>query len=206
MNDTHEEQASVAFGQEKSPAPKKKRKVLVGVGVVAAVLVVAAVGFGVWHAQPSFCSAICHSPMDPYVEGYYASDASKLVAAHAESGNACLDCHEPDMQTQVSEAMSWVSGDFCDPLESRADKFGTRDFCLACHDDGDAATGEDWNDIVAATADWGGSTDFNPHSSHLGNAECGTCHSMHGQSQMECAACHYNCEVPEGWTVRESAS
>ena len=27
-------------------------------------------GFWVWHEQPSFCAAICHTPMDEYLETY----------------------------------------------------------------------------------------------------------------------------------------
>ena len=69
------------------------------VGVVAAVLVVAGAGFWVWHEQPSFCNAICHSPMDKYVETYYEGDPGKLVTAHAEAGDACLDCHEAEITT-----------------------------------------------------------------------------------------------------------
>ncbi len=52
-------------------APKKKcKKRTIVIGVVAVVLVAAGVGFWVWHEQPSFCSAICHTPMDSYGETY----------------------------------------------------------------------------------------------------------------------------------------
>ena len=47
-----------------------RRKWPIAVGCVAAVIVLAAAGFFVWHEQPSFCNAICHVPMDNYVEGY----------------------------------------------------------------------------------------------------------------------------------------
>lgn len=201
-NETGSAPSSTNVAQEQ--APKRKKKKFVVIGVVAVVVIAAAVGFGIWHAQPSFCNAICHSPMDSYVEEYYSGDANQLITHHASAGKVCVDCHNPGLQTQISEAVSWVSGDFYDPLESRSSEFATREFCLTCHDDGDASTGEDWNDIVSATEDWGGSKDFNPHSSHLGNVDCGTCHSMHGQSQLECAACHSNSELPEGWTVRNA--
>ena len=53
------------------PAPKKRpKRGWIVAGVVAAVIVVAGAGFWVWHEQPSFCNAICHSPMDYYVETY----------------------------------------------------------------------------------------------------------------------------------------
>ena len=62
-------------GQTAEPAAqKKKKKWPIVVGVVVAVLVVAGAGFWVWHEQPSFCNAICHSPMDKYVETYGAGD------------------------------------------------------------------------------------------------------------------------------------
>ena len=50
-------------GQTAEPAAqKKKKKWPIVVGVVVAVLVVAGAGFWVWHEQPSFCNAICHTP------------------------------------------------------------------------------------------------------------------------------------------------
>ena len=50
-----------------SPAPQRHgRGTAVVVAVVAAILVVAGVGMWVWHEQPSFCGAICHTPMDNY--------------------------------------------------------------------------------------------------------------------------------------------
>ena len=39
-------------------------------GVVAVVLIAAGAGFWVWHEQPSFCNAICHTPMDQYNATY----------------------------------------------------------------------------------------------------------------------------------------
>ncbi len=51
-------------------AARAKKKWPIVVGCVAAVLVLAGAGFFVWHQQPSFCNAICHVPMDNYVEGY----------------------------------------------------------------------------------------------------------------------------------------
>ena len=52
--------------QEKKPSAKKRtRKWPIVVGVVVVVLVAAGAGFLVWHEQPGFCNAICHSPMIP---------------------------------------------------------------------------------------------------------------------------------------------
>ena len=42
-----------------TPTPKRSRKRWpIAVAVVAVVLVVAGVGFTVWHSQPTFCNAI----------------------------------------------------------------------------------------------------------------------------------------------------
>ena len=74
-------------GQTAEPAAqKKKKKWPIVVGVVVAVLVVAGAGFWVWHEQPSFCNAICHSPMDYYVETYDSGDPNLGVTAHAKDG------------------------------------------------------------------------------------------------------------------------
>lgn len=39
--------------------------------IVAAVIVIAGFGFWTWHEQPSFCGAICHTPMDAYADTYF---------------------------------------------------------------------------------------------------------------------------------------
>ena len=58
----------------------------------------------------------------------------------------------------------------------------------------------DWDDVVAATENWGGQVGVNPHRSHQGEAiDCSNCHSVHGQSIMYCNTCH-SWEVPEGWS------
>ena len=54
-----------------TPSPKRgRRKVTAVVATVAVVLVAAGAGFMVWHDQPSFCNAICHTPMDGYLTTY----------------------------------------------------------------------------------------------------------------------------------------
>lgn len=64
----HSAAPAAATGTSGAPAPKKpRRKGWIIAGVVAAVIIVAGAGFWVWHEQPSFCNAICHSPMDYYV-------------------------------------------------------------------------------------------------------------------------------------------
>lgn len=173
-----------------NPAPKKSRKKLaVAAGVIAAIVVAAGAGFAVWHEQPSFCNAICHDPMDPYVEGYFSGDEDLLVTAHAQEQMECLDCHEPTLGQQISEGFAWATGNFYSDLEKH--DLGNEDLCLneACHARAD---------IAAATEDWGGS-DFNPHASHVGkDVTCGDCHSVHRESVMYCNKCH-NAQPPAGW-------
>lgn len=173
-----------ASGQD-APKPKKSKKKLAIVGgIVAACLIAAGVGFFIWHEQPSFCNAICHSPMDHYVEGYYSDDPTNLASVHAQAGTTCLQCHEPTLDQQISEGLAWVSGDFDDPLKQR--DFGTNEFCLQCHDR---------EEILANTAD----LSRNPHEEGVHNANaCGDCHSVHGTSTYTCASCHM-VTVPDGW-------
>ena len=55
-------------------APKEKsRRLPVIIGTIVVVVIVAGIGFGVWHDQPSFCNAICHTPMDGYLKPYEAT-------------------------------------------------------------------------------------------------------------------------------------
>ncbi|MCI8469113.1 MAG: cytochrome c3 family protein [Eggerthellaceae bacterium] len=174
---------------EGAPAQRRRKKWPVVVGVVAVVCVLAGAGFMVWHEQPSFCNAICHEPMDPYVEGYYSDDATLVAAAHQREDVTCLQCHVPTIGEQVTEGIAWATGDFYVPLERH--DLATNEFCLVdgCHTR---------DEIVAATEDWGGN-DFNPHAAHTTKEqECGDCHSVHRESVMSCAECH-STPLPDGW-------
>ncbi|MEG0621206.1 MAG: salivary glue protein Sgs-3, partial [Raoultibacter sp.] len=57
-----EKAAEVKEDVTEAAAKKKGKKWPIVVGVVVAVLVVAGIGGFIWHEQPSFCSAICHTP------------------------------------------------------------------------------------------------------------------------------------------------
>ena len=101
--------------------------------------------------------------MDAYVEGYY-GDESLEAHAHQMAGTTCLECHEAKIDEQVHEAMVWVSGDFAtdDAACSRTS---------ACVPDAKmcATSGcHDYNDVIAATENWGGREGVNPHDSHQG--------------------------------------
>ena len=179
-----------------APSPKRPvQKKWIVLGVVVAVIVVAGAGFWAWHNTPGFCNAICHSPMDAYVETYDSNDPGMLVTQHKEAGDSCLDCHEAELTTQVSEVMAWVSDSY--PMDgdmlATGKEFANEEFCARpeCHD---------MNEVVANT--WGfcdNEPDENPHSSHQDLAlECGDCHKVHEKSTLVCNDCH-DMNVPEGW-------
>lgn len=184
---------AILEGDQVEPvAKKKRRKWPVVAGVVAVVLVAAGAGFWVWHESPAFCNAICHSPMDPYVESYESGDESLMVTAHAREGYTCLQRHEPKIDEQIAEGIKWVSGDFKDPLPKME---YDETFCLneACHDM-DRAGLEALTDGLA----------FNPHQNRHGDIACGTCHSAHGPSDLYCGQCHEEAAAMApglGWTV-----
>ena len=118
---------------ESAPAKKNRKKAPIVIGVVAAVVVVAGAGLYIWHDQPSFCNAICHTPMDPILHTYEAQpgeastdkwgntvdNASGMLSsvhrvAGEQTGNSivCVSCHVPSIGEQVTEGMQWVTGGF----------------------------------------------------------------------------------------------
>lgn len=192
---TPQHEGTSADAAHHDPRAKTKKKWPIVVGCVVAILVLAGAGFFVWHQQPSFCNAICHVPMDNYVEGYYSNEAL-CANEHYRADASCLDCHEPKIDEQIAEGAAWVRGDFeVDENGDIATVGVTADekMCArsGCHD---------MQDVVAATADWGGEAGVNPHESHQGAPiDCSNCHGVHKASNMYCNACH-DYLTPEGWT------
>lgn len=88
------------------PAAKKRRKWPIVVGIIVVVLACAGAGLWTWHAQPSFCNAICHSPMDNYVNSYNDNSSNTLANLHKQKGKVCLDCHESKIDEQMTEAFA----------------------------------------------------------------------------------------------------
>lgn len=165
---------------------KSKKKFAVAGGVCAAIIVVAGAGMLIWHEQPSFCSTLCHNTMNPYYETWVEGDS--LAHQHAENDVACLDCHEPTIDQQVSEFTKQVTGDYKTPLKFRP--LGTVEFCTkSCHSQ---------EELIAATADYDGGT-YNPHEFHGGELNCYNCHRVHEESRLYCSSCHDAMTVPEGW-------
>lgn len=189
--------AGVAEPSGGASAPKRPRKKWpIAVGVAVAVLVAAGAGFWVWHEQPSFCNAVCHEPMDAYVEGYY-NDSSQMAYTHRAVGTTCLQCHEPKLDEQIGEALVWLRGDFAMAADGKLATVGVRSDAKMCT----GAGCHEFDEVVAATENWGGETGVNPHDSHQGYAlDCSSCHTAHGQSFMYCNTCH-DYEVPKGWAA-----
>ena len=212
-----------------APAPKRKSKKKFGIiGGVVAVIVVAAVGFWVWHNDPSFCNnPVCHDSMDPYVNTYYQEDGvagvdkwgssvtnthAMLSIAHKDGNIACLDCHTADIQQQIGEVGIQLSGGYTMPLDEvnalslvenrhQASPSGLGDeFCMndACHKN---LTRESLTQLTA-------SLEFNPHSWHHQQNQCTDCHKSHRASVLVCTQCHDGSDptrpdargiLPDGW-------
>lgn len=208
--------------ETKKPSPKKSgRKWPIVVGVVAAVLIVAGAGFFAWHEQPSFCNAICHTPMDGYLETYEATPghagidkygnevanaAGMMAAVHRVDANAdCLACHVPTIGEQVSEGAAWVTGNYevydNDTYGSSLEEKtltqltaarGTTDDSFCLNK---ACHDITRADLVVETSDM----TLNPHISQHGEAQCSDCHKAHRASVLLCTKCHEDADVPEGW-------
>ena len=211
--ETVAEETAVDETVAEEPAKKKgKKKWPIVVGVVVVVLIAAGAGFWVWHEQPSFCNAICHTPMDPYNATYdqelnttgvdkwgneVENTRAMLSVTHKAMGDTCMSCHVPTLSEQISEGINWVTGNYVYPLEEKSLKDLTEargldddEFCLneACHN-------ITRDDLIEATSDM----ERNPHVAQHGEVACSECHKAHRASVMYCTQCHSDAEVPEGW-------
>ncbi|MCI8367898.1 MAG: cytochrome c3 family protein [Eggerthellaceae bacterium] len=214
-----------------SASPKRPRKKALVAAVV--VVAIAAVGAGLfaWHEQPSFCSAICHTPMDAYGKTYLdgtqdefgnsltAEESNSMLAyAHSQymGGITCLDCHVPTLDEQVSEGLAWVAGNYVVEgenangdalLEERtlADLTAAREVAPEsfCLNDSCHVTTPDRAALFEKTKYL--ESVYNPHSDRHGDIDCGTCHKAHSQSVNYCTECHASAPVPEGWLTMAEA-
>lgn len=195
-NETPVEETQAADVAGEAAPKKAKRNKWVIPGVVVAVIVVLGIGFSVWHSTPGFCNAICHDPMDPYVESVVEGHEGMAGFDHSQAGVGCLKCHEAKLSEQISEVMAWSSDSFTTDAEGKivpAADFASEEFCArsGCHDMGE---------VTEKTKGFCENPEqYNPHSSHQDQAlECGDCHKAHDESVLVCNDCHA-LNAPEGW-------
>ena len=228
--DVSTESVSESAQAASEPAKKKKGKKGKVVAIVVAVIVVLGIGFSVWHEQPSFCAAICHTPMDPYYTTYVSGDedalgnqlnsteaSSMMSYTHGEAGLTCMSCHVPTLSEQVSEGVAWISGNYevagknADGkyyLDSRtmADLTEARgvDQYQFCQNSTCHADTADSESHLAVTESLG--SQYNPHNTaRHGEIPCTTCHKAHTQSVNFCTECHASAPVPDGWLTMQEA-
>ncbi|MDR2036053.1 MAG: cytochrome c3 family protein [Coriobacteriales bacterium] len=219
-----EEIPDSAVNAQKEKKPKKKGKKRVVLWVVVIVLVVIFGGGGTvyatQHSNPLFCNAVCHSPMEPYVQSYLegtsvVAEQANLkypltVTIHKDSDQevVCLDCHPDGLDVQISEGISWITGDYSVPLEpltltvkdpkKATERSGVKTCLVAgCHEG--ISSLDELKEFTANRS-------RNPHSNHNGDLACTTCHKAHEQSVLFCTQCHeYETDgktkivVPDGW-------
>lgn len=211
---------------EAKPQKKRGKRGAITAGVVAAIVVVAGIGLFVWHEQPSFCAAICHTPMDAYYDTYETGETDKygnevpegsrqamMAFSHkANEGTTCMGCHVPTLSEQINEGIEWVSGNYevvgYNPenqwlLETRSlDKLTEArgisgdEFCL-----NESCHNITREELTEKTAD----LDRNPHASPHEDYSCDTCHKAHTQSTNYCLQCHSDAPLPEGWVTPSQA-
>lgn len=214
--DRKETEASV--GAQDVPSPRRRKGLIAGV-VVAAVVVIAGAGMWVWHEQPSFCGAICHTPMASYGDTYFQEEgvsgidkwgneventSAMLAVSHRMVGKDCLSCHVPTLDEQVSEGLSWVSGSYEYPLYERTasdmtEARGTVDEAFCMNDTCHRYTREELAEKTDADR-------INPHSTQHGEVACTDCHKAHRASVVTCSQCHDEVEIPEGWLTYDEAA
>lgn len=215
----NEVESKSALGPKKFA--KKRCRYSVVLAVVALVIVIAGAGLWTWHEQPSFCAAICHTPMDGYLETYeeepgqtgldkwgneVTNSSSMMAPTHrVGAGTDCMDCHTPVLNQQISEGINWVSGNYQFPLNERTLAEITEpaglDYKALCLNESCHNMSED--DLAQTTADMG---TYNPHSMHHEDIDCGMCHKAHRASVMYCTKCHATAEVPDGWLSASQAA
>ena len=176
----------------------KKRKIILALGVTVVVAMTLA-GLALWqyHERPQFC-ATCHV-MQPYLDSWTGSTSETMLALeHAEEDVTCLDCHEPTVEQQMQELVSYVKADFSTPLKTR--NFG-QDTCFDCHLPNEQTS---YDEIVARTEDYVVDGErVNPHATHLGEEECYRCHRVHRTSLgiTYCYSCHHEHTLADDCTT-----
>jgi hypothetical protein len=186
---------------------RRTRTRAVVLAVVTVVVAGAVVGVGVWRAQPSYCGAVCHEPMNAYVYTYMQdpgvpgvdkwgnalADAGVMLSVtHANAGLTCQDCHERsfaddarDARALITDGYSYVEtalfGHVLPDLDIQAAlrEKGADDaaFCLRSG----CHTMRSGREILTRE-ELAASTSllaFNPHHEHAGRVPCTYCHHAH---------------------------
>jgi nitrate/TMAO reductase-like tetraheme cytochrome c subunit len=164
--------------------PKKQNKLHLKTGVVigAVIVILLAVGIGGYgihqsNTNPNFCG-ICHI-MEPNVTSYLTSN--NLDNVHDQANVECKECHDYPLDAEIASGVNFLIGNYSvgDDGKLLAVKYDD-EMCLQCH---------------ISYEHLAKSTDYlkkNPHSSHLGQLACNTCHVSHGEQIDYCSTCHDN--------------
>ena len=160
-----------------------KKVTLIMVAVIIVILGGTGVGLVKAADNPAMC-AVCHN-MDDYYNSY--NEEGLLAHKHAEADVTCHDCHTEPITESINKGVKYITANYEEHLEKR--DFGTREFCLECHDFDEVKTNTNFEES-------------NPHDSHNGEMECNVCHNMHQESEVMCQECHtfdWMTDLDESW-------
>lgn len=207
---------------------KKRKKWPIALGVILGVVVLAGIGMWIWHEQPSFCSTMCHTSMNAYLESYdqednaagvdkYGNDVSNthamLAVSHKSAKLTCLSCHIPALDQQMGEVMETITGNYTVVERVNGNGFALHEANLSqlqenAHLVNDSGRGDEFclrsgcHDFTRETlAKATESMEFNPHRAQHGEIPCSDCHKSHRASVHYCSQCHTEAanNLPEGW-------
>lgn len=217
------------------PAPRKRSKRLpIVIGVIVVVVACAGAGFWVWHEQPSFCNAVCHTPMDAVVTAYdqepnqqgvdkwgntVSNTSAMLAVSHKVSkdeggaGANCLSCHTPTIPQQLTEVTEWAGGNM--PLFSNSTygtvlgERNTKQLGEWLNQSGDSfCLNESCHNMTRQDLVKATAKygERNPHMAmHNQQRDCSECHKAHRASVNACSQCHDDAPIPSGWLTYDQA-
>lgn len=231
---TAETPAASSSETKEASAQKPKKKWPIVTAVVVIVVAVAGIGFWVWHEQPSFCNAICHTPMDAINEQYaqepgapgfdkYKNEVANtngMLAVSHQDGDlnvTCLECHVPQLSEQIGEGIMWVGGDY-EVVENKEGQLlptekTLEDLVVArglqpeqfCLASGCHANEDGSAMTIEDLKEETSDLAHNPHDFKHGDVACSDCHKAHRASINTCSECHADAEIPEGWLTFSEA-
>lgn len=230
-------EVEAAAADSAEPAKKKRKRRLSKqqrvaiICAVCVVVVIAGIGGWIWHEQPSFCNAFCHTPMDGYLTTFeeepdtegvdkwgntVSNTSSMLATVHAQHADTnCISCHVPTISEQVSEGIKWLTGNY-EVVQTKDEHFTPTEKQLSDLTAARGVASEEFclnsschnmtrEDLIEKTSDMA----RNPHVEEHGEVQCSECHKAHRASTNYCSKCHEDAEIPDGWvtyTEYEAAS